>query len=279
MNNEYQEILAFSEQIAIEVAEKLTWYQGRLSSLQVTSKQAQGVASEADLKAEEMLLSALSKKYPHHTFLAEEDSYKKFGTVSEYGKEFQEAEWLWIIDPLDGTNNFLNGLDYFCISMSLCHKGVPVVGLILRPGSGEVFKAIAGEKTIYQKNLKAAGVTIFRDKSEKNLNECLLATGFVSEKGNYFEREFEIFKNMMKHSRGLRRMGSAALDLSYVALGLFDGFWERGLAPWDVAAAGLICQQAGVEVTDYNGQSFDPFSETIVAGRDPISKRLRELLA
>jgi myo-inositol-1(or 4)-monophosphatase len=272
------EVLNFSKKLVLEVSEKLLWYQSRLSSLTITTKEAQGVASEADMVAEEMLVEALTKKYPHHTFLAEEQSYQKFGTISEYGDEFKKAPWLWVIDPLDGTNNFLNGLDYFCISMSLCHLGRPVLGLIYRPSTGEMFSAIEGQKSLYQKNAKTSAQEIFQDQTTKQLKDCLLATGFVSEKGEYFDREFAIFKEMMKHSRGLRRMGSAALDLSYVALGIFDGFWERGLAPWDVAAAGFICQQAGVQVTDYNGQAFSPFAKTIVAARAPIAQNLRDLL-
>lgn len=273
--SEHKEILDFSKKLVVEVADKLLWYQERLSSLKVTSKEAQGVASEADVVAEEMLMNALAKKYPHHTFLAEEDSYKKFGTLAEYGDEFQKAQWLWVIDPLDGTNNFLNGLDYFCISMALCHLGKPVLGLIYRPSTKEMFSALEGQKALYRKNDQTSEQEIFRDHSSKEFRECLLATGFVSEKGEYFDREFAVFKEMMKHSRGLRRMGSAALDLSYVALGTFDGFWERGLAPWDVAAAGFICQQAGVKVVDYNGQEFSPFAKTIVAAREPILSKLR----
>lgn len=276
---ELQEILEFSKQLIVEVGNKLLWYQDHLSSLTVTTKQAQGVASEADLVAEEMLVSALSQKYSHHIFLAEEDSYKKFGTVTEYADVFQKAEWLWAIDPLDGTNNFLNGLDYFCISMSLCYRGKPVLGLIYRPSTKEMFSALTGQKSVYRKSEFSGEKEIFQGETTKKFQECLLATGFVSEKGEYFEREFSVFKKMMKHSRGLRRMGSAALDLSYVALGTFDGFWERGLAPWDTAAASFICQQAGVVVVDYNGQEFTPFAKTILAARSPIVDNLRDLVS
>ena len=109
------------------------------------------------------------------------------------------------------------------------------------------------------------------------LKQCMMSTGFVTEKGKLFSQEFNLFKKMMSEARAIRRMGSAALDLSLLAEGVFDGFWERGLAPWDVSAGGLICQEAGVQVTDYKGQKFHPFQETILAARAPHHRKMIRL--
>lgn len=247
-----------------------------LSTLKITVKEAQGIASNADTESEKIIIDGIKKQYPEHFILAEESAFKEFrGEMSRY--EFlKDKEWVWIIDPLDGTNNFLNGLDYFGVCISLVHFGEPVVGVVLRPSTGECFYAVKGKGTkiinLFKKN--AQSVSLKKAANKKILKDCLMVTGFTTEKGPVFEEEFTLFKKMMGKSRGIRRMGSAALDLCYVSKGIFDCFWERGLASWDVAAAGLICQEAGVVVTDYSGQKFHPFQETIVAARAPIHSEI-----
>jgi myo-inositol-1(or 4)-monophosphatase len=268
---------------ALKLALKLAGTSGKLllkkqlhlSSLKITTKVAQGIASNADTESEKIIIDGIKKKYPGHFILAEESAYKEFkGEMSRY--EFlKEKEWVWIIDPLDGTNNFLNGLDYFGVCIALVHFGEPVVGVVLRPTSGECFYAVKGKGTkIINLWKKSAPVTIKNLSNKKTLKNSLLVTGFTTEKGPVFEEEFTLFKNMVGTSRGIRRMGSAALDLCYVCKGIFDCFWERGLAAWDVAAAGLICSEAGVKVTDYDGQKFHPFQETIVAARPPLHSEI-----
>lgn len=250
--------------------------QMRISSLKITNKEAQGIASNADVESEKIIIAGIKKNYPDHFILAEESAYKEFkGEMSRY--EFlKEKEWVWIIDPLDGTNNFLNGLDYFGVCISLAHFGEPVVGVVLRPSSGECFYAVKGKgtKLINLSLKKSKAISIKKALNKKTLKNSLLVTGFTTEKGPVFEDEFTLFKNMMGKSRGIRRMGSAALDLCYVSKGIFDCFWERGLAAWDVSAAGLICIEAGVVVTDYSGQRFHPFQETIVAARAPLHSEI-----
>ena len=246
--------------------------QQRISSLKITNKEAQGIASNADTESEKIIIDGIKKCYPEHFILAEESAFKEFnGEMARYDF-LKNKEWVWIIDPLDGTNNFLNGLDYFSVCISLAHFGEPVVGVVLRPSSGECFYAIKGKGTktlnLLKKNSKL--ISLKKSNSKKNLKNSLLVTGFTTEKGPIFEEEFTLFKNMLGKSRGIRRMGSAALDLCYVSKGIFDCFWERGLAAWDVSAAGLICEESGVVVTDYAGQKFHPFQETIVAARAPL---------
>ena len=277
-----EEALKLSMLLAVEASKFLLKKQKKISSLKITIKKAQGIASNADTESEKMIIEGIKKKYPDHFILAEESAYKEYrGELSRY-KFLQEKEWVWIIDPLDGTNNFLNGLDYYGVCISLAHYGEPVVGLVLRPANGECFYAIKGQgtKLINFSNdfkKKSKPISLKKSTNKKSIRDAMFVTGFTSEKGQVFEEEFALFKSMVGRGRGIRRMGSAALDLCYVARGIFDCFWERGLAAWDVSAAGLICQEAGVLVTDYEGQEFHPFQPTIIAARSPLQKEILSL--
>lgn len=277
-----EEALKLSINLAVLAAKFLLIKQKKISSLKITSKKLQGMVSNADVESEALIIDGIRKKYPDHFILAEETAYKEYmGQMDRY-KFLQEKEWVWIIDPLDGTNNFLNGLDYYGVCISLVHFGEPVVGVVLRPTNGDCFYAIRnkGTKLVnFSNNFKKKSKAVSLKKSliKKTLAESLLVTGFATEKGPIFDEEFELFKHMMGKSRGIRRMGSAALDLCYVAHGMFDCFWEKGLAAWDVSAAGLICQEAGVLVSDYEGQKFHPFQATIVAARAPLHKEILSL--
>jgi len=266
------EALSLSLSLARLAGLHLIKKQSKISALKITVKKAQGIASNADLESEELIIDGIKKKYPDHFILAEESAFKEFnGEMSRY--EFlKEKEWVWIIDPLDGTNNFLNGLDYFAVCISLAHFGTPVLGVVLRPTNGDCFYSIQGRGSKFLNFSKKIQkpISLKKYSNKKSLKNSLLVTGFTTEKGPIFEEEFTLFKNMIGKSRGIRRMGSAALDLCYVAKGNFDCFWERGLAAWDVAAAGLICLEAGVVVTDYSGREFHPFQETILAARAPL---------
>lgn len=270
-----EEALSLAMKLAGTAGKLLLKKQSHLSSLKIKTKVAQGIASNADTESEKIIMDGIWKKYPDHFILAEESAYTEFkGEMSRY-QFLKEKEWVWIIDPLDGTNNFLNGLDYFGVCIALVHYGEPVVGVVLRPTNGECFYAVKGKGTkLVNLWKKTKALTIKQNSNKKTLKNSLLVTGFTTEKGPVFEQEFTLFKNMVGTSRGIRRMGSAALDLCYVCKGIFDCFWERGLAAWDVAAAGLICMEAGVKVTDYSGQKFHPFQETIVAARAPLHSEI-----
>ena len=277
-----EEALELSMLLAVKAAKLLLLKQQKISSLKITNKKAQGIASSADTESEALIVDGIKAKYPDHFILAEETAYKEYmGQMDRY-KFLKEKEWVWIIDPLDGTNNFLNGLDYYGICISLVNFGEPVTGLVLRPTNGECFYAIKGKgsKLVNFTNSfkkKSKPISLKKSTNKKSLCDSLLVTGFATEKGPVFDREFDLFKHMLGKSRGIRRMGSAALDLCYVARGVFDCFWEKGLAAWDVSAAGLICLEAGVKVSDYEGQKFHPFQETIVASRAPLHKEILSL--
>lgn len=274
--SDIKEALKFSLELSQKAGEILLKYQRKLKSLEITNKQAQGVASSADIASEKFIIKSILKKFPDHNILAEESAYAQFGNKKKAYDVFKEKEWTWVIDPLDGTNNYLNGLDYYAICISLLHFGKAVVGVVYRPSNGDCYFASSFEQSKFQ-NLRIGPKvkTLFCDNNPKKLNQSLLSTGFVCEKGIPFDHEFSVFKHMMANSRGIRRMGSAALDLCLVSSGVFDGFWEKGLAPWDMAAAGLICIQSGVKVTDYNGREFQPFCESILAARQPFYRNLK----
>lgn len=272
--------LIFAENLAIKAGKFLLIQSKKIHSLKIKVKEAQGVASNADIESEQMIIKEIKKNFPTHDILAEESAYVDFlGEKSRY--EFlAKKDWVWVIDPLDGTNNFLNGLDYYAVCISLVHKGKPVLGVVYRPGNGDLFSAITKKGATFENKIKKIKRTkISNAKNKKPLKSALLVTGFTTEKGEVFDHEFSVFKNMMGKSRGIRRMGSAALDLCYVSTGIFDCFWERGLAPWDVAAAGLICLEAKVKVTDYSGIAFHPFQETILAARAPLQLEVLKLFS
>jgi len=260
-------------------------YQAKINLLEVSRKEALGVVSEADYASEDFLIKKIKKMFRNDHFLAEESAYKKHGgKVPDYS-QYQNAEWCWALDPLDGTTNFLNGMDYYAIVIALLHFGQPVMGVVYRPTTGDCFYAtknggayfinfpVSSSDSELKLKLKKAQ-KMFGYHNGKELRDSLLVTGFAGEKGQKFIREFTFFKRLVQSTRGVRRMGSAALDLCFVAKGIFDGFWETGLAPWDVAAPALICLEAGARVADYRDQEFNPFQSSIIAARKPLYNQL-----
>ncbi len=263
--------------IADRAGKRLVRHQKKIDHLKVNFKEAQGAVSQADIDTENFIIKNLERLLPEASFLAEESAFLAYGEKKEAFLQFQKKEWVWVIDPLDGTHNFLNGMDYFAVCIGLLYKGNPILGCVHRPRGGEVFTAVIGQGAYISRGGKRPK-KLSPFPNRKSLKNSLLVTGFATEKGELREREFEVFRQIMKECRGVRRMGSAALDLCLVAEGVFDAFWERGLAPWDVAAAGLICQEAGVRVTTYEQEKFHPFQSTIVACRSPLHGQLMPFL-
>lgn len=274
---ELKEIAAQVVTISAAAGVKLVRRQKKLQHLKISIKEAQGVVSNADIEAENYLINHLRPLVPGAEFLAEESAFKNYGGKSAAYKKYQEKDFVWIIDPLDGTTNFLNNMDYFGVCICLAYKGEPLIGVVHRPPTHETYAAVIGQGCFL---IDAFGKRkkLELPRTKKVLKNSLLVTGFACEKGEVFNREFTIFKNMMKESRGIRRMGSAALDICLVAQGIFDAFWERGLSPWDVAAAALILKEAGGLVTDYNGKAFNPFQDTIVGARKSLHTSVLKVL-
>lgn len=206
---------------------------------QVSYKGVIDLVTEVDRASEEFLLSEISRLFPRHNVLAEESGLTSNGS----------AEHLWYIDPLDGTVNYAHGIPIFCVSIAYAHRGQVVLAAIYDPMRDEMFTAERGKGSYLN------GTRRLRVSSQTEMQKSLLVTGFPYDAWNSERDNFANFVRFSKRSQGVRRLGSAAIDLCYVAAGRFEGFWEISLKPWDVAAGGLIAEEAGALVTNLAGGS------------------------
>ena len=235
---------------------------GEVAELQVSKKGPADFVSAADLKAEETLVEELSRVRPGYGFLAEER-----GAVEGTDKSHR-----WIIDPLDGTTNFLHAIPHFCISVALEREGELVAGVIYNPAANEIFWAEKG-KGAFLNNEKRLRVA-----ARRHLDESILATGvpFLGKSGHgQFLKEMH---QLTQRVAGIRRFGSAALDLAYVAAGRFDGYWERDLSPWDVAAGALIVVEAGGKVTTADGERYTSEATSVLVANADLHPLVLERL-
>ena len=255
------EIFKQTEKIVLETANFIKAQLGRVAQQTIEIKSLNSLVSYVDKKAEEMLVEGCMKTLPESGFITEEETIEKSN----------DREWVWIIDPLDGTTNFLHSLPFFSISVALQHKGKTVMGIVCEVNRLELFCAIKNEGAF----LNGRKITC---SSSERLSDSLLATGFpyydFGEKENYLK----FLGELMPKCRGIRRLGSAALDLAYTACGRFDAFFEYSLAPWDVAAGAFIVEEAGGIVTDFWGGDNYIFGKEIFASNSLINKELSELL-
>lgn len=208
-----------------------------LDMLTVTSKGPKDFVSEVDRTAETTIVETLLEAYPDHAILAEEGTAKGANA---------DAENLWIIDPLDGTTNFLHGFPQYCVSIALQQRGQITQAVIYDPTRNDLFTATRGRGAFMNERR-------IRVSKRDHLRDSLIGTGFPFRDGAHVDTYIRMFKVMTEQSAGLRRPGSAALDLAYVAAGFYDGFWEIGLNPWDVAAGSLLIQEAGGLIGDLAG--------------------------
>lgn len=204
---------------------------------QVTYKGVIDLVTEVDHASEAFLLGEIRRLFPTHNILAEES-----GLSSNGG-----AEHLWLIDPLDGTVNYAHGIPIFSVSVAYAYRGQVVLAAIYDPMRDELFTAERGGGAYLN------GTRRLRVSDQEELAKSLLVTGFPYDAWNSERDNFDNFVRLSKRTQGVRRLGSAAIDLCYVAAGRFDGFWEMGLKPWDVAAGGLIAEEAGAVVTNLEG--------------------------
>jgi myo-inositol-1(or 4)-monophosphatase len=268
------ESLMFDELFA--VGENQLKAQKRLDRLKVCYKEAAGVATEVDIKSERRLIRFMKKHGPEAKYIAEESSYKAASRDKDF---FKGVDYVWFVDPLDGTNNYLSGMDYFSISIALYDpkSWQAILAMVYRPSTGEL--VFANPEGTYLKNLlEDSRKTKLTPCLEKESNESILATGFILNKGAIKPDELDLFCKCVGSFRGIRRLGSAALDLAQVASGRLNGFWQRGLNPWDTAAGAFLCSQAGISVSDYSGKKFTPFSDSIVVGPPRVYKKLSTLI-
>lgn len=224
----------------------------RIDRLKIVSKKNNDFVTEVDHKAEQAIIEILKQAFPDHGFLAEES-----------GIEDGDAEYQWIIDPLDGTTNFLHGVPQFAVSIALQHKNKLEVAVIYDPVLQELFTAVRGEGA--QLNNKKIRVT-----GHKGLAGSLLCTGFPYHDQSYLDTYIDTMKALMGPAAGIRRPGSAALDLAWLAAGRYDGFWEFNLKAWDIAAGILIVREAGGLVTDLHGKEDYLKSGDIIAAAPKV---------
>jgi len=234
-----------------------------LDLLTVTMKGPKDFVSEVDRTAEATIVETLLEAYPDHAILAEE------GTAQGANAH---AENLWIIDPLDGTTNFLHGFPQYCVSIGLQQKGQITQAVIYDPVRNDLFTATRGRGAFLNDRR-------MRVSKRQHLRECLIGTGFPFRDGSYLDTYLEMMKVMITQTAGLRRPGAAALDLAYVAAGFYDGFWEVGLNPWDVAAGSLLVLEAGGLIGDLTGEGDYLYGGQVIAANPKVFAQMVKALA
>ena len=230
--------------------------------LHVRKKGVVDLVTEADVAVEQESRARVARHFPSHTFLGEEAGHAE----SDAGSAFQ-----WIVDPIDGTTNFVHGLPLFCVSIALQIDGRVDLGVVYAPVADELFTAERGEGA----RLNGARIQVTR---EPSLIDALLVTGFPPQAHGAYDEQLVIFGEFLSRARAVRRLGSAALDLAHVAAGRFDAFWERSLHAWDVAAGTLLVEEAGGRVTSFGGGSFDPFGDQLLASNGVLHPQLIDVL-
>ncbi|MCF8025211.1 MAG: inositol monophosphatase [Desulfobacteraceae bacterium] len=228
----------------------------------IGKKGPEDLVTSADLESESHILASLREKFPDHDVLAEESGGSLQG----------KSSCQWIIDPLDGTTNFAHQLPIFSVSIAFAKDGKLRVGVVLNPVTGDLFTATSGEGAVLNgRAIEVSGCG--------RVSESLLVTGFPYDVKQDTTPYIKRFEQCLKAARGIRRLGSAALDLCFVACGRFEGFWEQGLKPWDTAAGTLIAREAGAMVSDFSGAAYEPDKNMeILATNGYIHEELRSIL-
>jgi len=233
-----------------------------LDILKINTKAPNDFVTEVDQAAEEVIIETLLQAYPDHGILAEESGRTRGNKTSEF---------VWIIDPLDGTTNFIHGFPVYCVSIALAHRGVIQQAVVYDPTRNDLFYATKGRGAyLNDKRLRVSKRT--------RMSDALIGTGFPFRKGDNFKRYVKMFEEVMQQCAGLRRPGAAALDLCYVAAGYYDAFFETGLQPWDLAAGSLIVTEAGGLIGNFTGESDYLYQREVVAGGPKIYGQLVQIL-
>ena len=232
-----------------------------LDILKVNTKAPNDFVTEVDQMAESVIIDILQDAYPDHGILAEESG--RTGA--------RDSEFVWIIDPLDGTTNFIHGFPVYCVSIALAHRGVVQQAVVYDPTRDDLFYATRG-RGAFLNNRR------LRVSKRTRLSDALIGTGFPFRKGDNPKRYLKMFEEVMAEVAGLRRPGAAALDLCYVAAGYYDAFFETGLQPWDVAAGSLIVTEAGGLIGNFTGESDYMYQREVLAGSPKIYGQMVQIL-
>ena len=234
-----------------------------LDLLTITAKGPKDFVSEIDHAAEAAIVETLHAAYPDHAILAEEGTAKG---------ENAKADHVWIIDPLDGTTNFLHGFPQYCVSIALSHRGTITQGVIYDPVRNDLFTASRGRGAF----LNDRRIRVSR---RQHLRDCLIGTGFPFRDGAHLDTYLRMMRTMVEQAAGIRRPGAAALDLAYVAAGYYDGFFEIGLNPWDVAAGSLLILEAGGLIGDLAGEGDYVYGGEVIAATPKVFAQMVKLLS
>ncbi len=250
--------LAFAKETALRAGVILL--KGLKRQRRINFKGRVDLVTEYDLKSEQFITSQIARTFPHHSILAEEG-----------GETQNKSSYIWIIDPLDGTTNYAHGYPAFCVSIGLEIDGEPTLGAVYDPVHNELFYAADGQGAYV--NRKRIHVS-----AENTLLGALLATGFPYDIAESDIDNLDNFARMYKVAQGIRRGGSAALDLCYLACGRFDGFWELKLHPWDTAAAVVIVSEAGGKISDFKGRKYSIYGSELLASNGKIHRQMQKIL-
>lgn len=260
MSSTYARLCREAQRTVLHTAEFIQGELGKVDSGQVETKSLNSLVSYVDKEAEAQLVEGLSELLPESVFFTEEDTIDN-----------QEGEWQWIIDPLDGTTNFLYQIPIFCISVGLRYQGELVLGVIYEINRKEMFYGWKGGGVFLNQ-------TQVKVRSNNQLADSLLATGFPYYDYERTDAYLQCLKYFIQNTRGIRRMGAAAVDLAYVACGRFDGFFEYSLQPWDVAAGAFLIQEAGGIITDFSGGDNYLFGNETIAASPAIHAAMLEVV-
>jgi myo-inositol-1(or 4)-monophosphatase len=257
MSAQMEMILSFASQLAREASQILLKYFGDVT---IHEKSTQNLVTQADFESESYIREAIRQQFPSHVMLGEE---------GDQSADLQ-AEHLWVVDPLDGTNNYAHGIPQFCVSIAYAQRGVVEVGVVYDPVRNELFTAVRGAGA--WRNGEPIRVSPTTD-----LNRGIFATGFFYERGESMERTLDSIRTLFRRNiRGIRRFGAAALDLSWVACGRFQGFFEYKLAPWDFAAGGLIVAEAGGVISNRAGEPLRLTDDSAIVACPGVNEALME---
>jgi len=231
------------------------------ANLDIDFKGRADMVTQVDKKSEEIIRNKINEKYPDHQILAEES-----------GNKNTDSKFKWIIDPLDGTTNFVHGYNFVSVSIALEYEGEIVLGIVNCPSEGELFTAIKNEGAYLNgKRIEVSEVA--------SLENSLLATGFPYDLNDVFYKNMKLFQKFYESSQGVRRGGSAAMDLCYVACGRFDGFWEYDLNPWDIAAGSLIVREAGGKLSNNSGEKYSIYADPVIASNKHLSNSIEQVIS
>jgi len=233
-----------------------------LDILKINTKAPNDFVTEVDQAAEQIIIETLLGAYPDHGILAEESG-------REHGAK--HSEFVWIIDPLDGTTNFIHGLPFYCVSIALAHRGVVQQAVVYDPTRNDLFYATKGRGAFMNDRR-------LRVSKRTRMSDALVGTGFPFRRGDNPKRYMKMFEEVMAQVAGLRRPGAAALDLCYVAAGHYDAFFETGLSPWDVAAGSLMITEAGGLIGNFTGESDFMNQREVLAGSPKIYGQMVQIL-